>query len=389
MENKIADVRKRLEAEGVTHATLDQIQRIAAIELAADKARSDEGKKPPKEKRHAKSADQQVDSDLQAVRDRTAALVAETAAVGLSYQEGEKRKIALDLEQAALAKLRDEAIKKGETDLSGIKISEDQRRKIDEVSEAYAMQAEELRRVRENQEQVEQASNDFYDSFKSGMLDAVTGARSLSDALADILKKLSQMLLNSAFDSLFKPTSGGVGGGPLGGIFSAVGGLFGGGGGAGSTGDPWAGLRFANGGPVSGPGSGTSDSILAHLSNGEFVVNANAAARHRGLLEAINAGMIPGFAVGGSVGTPSVSTPSVSVPHVPSAAAVAPASPAGGGDMNVTIAVEVSGARGNQEISEFVNKGVAQGIKQFSESDNFKRIAARGAKDALGRGWVR
>lgn len=45
---------------------------------------------------------------------------------------------------------------------------------------------------------------------------------------------------------------------------------------------------FATGGYISGPGSGTSDSIPARLSNGEFVVNAQATKRNRSLLEAIN-----------------------------------------------------------------------------------------------------
>lgn len=48
--------------------------------------------------------------------------------------------------------------------------------------------------------------------------------------------------------------------------------------------------RFAPGGPVFGSGTGTSDSIPAMLSNGEFVVNANATAKNRSLLEAINSG---------------------------------------------------------------------------------------------------
>ncbi len=47
---------------------------------------------------------------------------------------------------------------------------------------------------------------------------------------------------------------------------------------------------FRTGGQVRGPGSGTSDSILAWLSNGEFVVNADAAAKHLPLLAAINSG---------------------------------------------------------------------------------------------------
>lgn len=53
---------------------------------------------------------------------------------------------------------------------------------------------------------------------------------------------------------------------------------------------------FATGGYVSGPGSGTSDSIPARLSNGEFVVNAKATARNRQLLEAINSNERVSFA---------------------------------------------------------------------------------------------
>lgn len=45
---------------------------------------------------------------------------------------------------------------------------------------------------------------------------------------------------------------------------------------------------FYAGGPVSGAGTGRSDSIPAMLSNGEFVINSRATAQNRGLLEAIN-----------------------------------------------------------------------------------------------------
>lgn len=48
--------------------------------------------------------------------------------------------------------------------------------------------------------------------------------------------------------------------------------------------------KFATGGYVRGPGSGTSDSIPARLSNGEFVINAASTSRHRQVLEAINSG---------------------------------------------------------------------------------------------------
>lgn len=64
----------------------------------------------------------------------------------------------------------------------------------------------------------------------------------------------------------------------------------------------------ASGGLLRGPGSGTSDSIPIMASNGEFIVNAEAAKKHHALLAAINggyaAGGIVGYAKGGAVETP-------------------------------------------------------------------------------------
>lgn len=58
---------------------------------------------------------------------------------------------------------------------------------------------------------------------------------------------------------------------------------------------------FATGGYVRGPGTGTSDSIMARISNGEFVVNARATRDNFELLKAINAGKIKKYAQGGLV----------------------------------------------------------------------------------------
>lgn len=55
---------------------------------------------------------------------------------------------------------------------------------------------------------------------------------------------------------------------------------------------------FASGGWVSGPGSATSDNLLARLSPGEFVVSAPAAARAAPVLEDINAGRLRAAAGG-------------------------------------------------------------------------------------------
>lgn len=56
---------------------------------------------------------------------------------------------------------------------------------------------------------------------------------------------------------------------------------------------------FATGGYVSGAGTGTSDSIMARLSDGEFVVNAASTKRNRALLEAINSNERVSVAGGG------------------------------------------------------------------------------------------
>jgi len=61
-------------------------------------------------------------------------------------------------------------------------------------------------------------------------------------------------------------------------------------------------MGFATGGSVKGPGTGTSDSIPARLSNGEFVVNAKATQQNRALLEQINSGAVMGLKDGGPVG---------------------------------------------------------------------------------------
>lgn len=61
---------------------------------------------------------------------------------------------------------------------------------------------------------------------------------------------------------------------------------------------------YASGGAVRGPGTGTSDSIPARLSNGEYVMDAETTRRARPLIEALHRtkGRVAGFANGGGVG---------------------------------------------------------------------------------------
>jgi hypothetical protein len=67
----------------------------------------------------------------------------------------------------------------------------------------------------------------------------------------------------------------------------------------------------ATGGYVTGPGTGTSDSILARLSNGEYVMTAAAVAAHgRAMFDRLN-----GYAGGGAVGSTSSPTDSATPAH--------------------------------------------------------------------------
>lgn len=90
-------------------------------------------------------------------------------------------------------------------------------------------------------------------------------------------------------------------------------------------------LHRAGGGPIAGPGTTTSDSIPAMLSNGEFVINAASTKKYRSLLEAINSGHMAHFATGGI------------------AATLAPSPTASGGSSPVSVQVNNHGGGGLSE----------------------------------------
>lgn len=80
---------------------------------------------------------------------------------------------------------------------------------------------------------------------------------------------------------------------------SGITGLFGGAAGAS--------VMAATGGYIRGPGTGTSDSIPARLSNGEFVVREAMVRKYGvGFMHAINRGRLAGFADGGLVSSPAM-----------------------------------------------------------------------------------
>ncbi len=62
------------------------------------------------------------------------------------------------------------------------------------------------------------------------------------------------------------------------------------------------GKKYANGGIISGPGTGTSDSIVAMVSNGEAIIPAKSVAQNPDLVRGLIAGNVPKFSIGGIMG---------------------------------------------------------------------------------------
>lgn len=128
-------------------------------------------------------------------------------------------------------------------------------------------------------------SDELTDFFSKGKF-------SFSDFLGSIKVGLARLAAEDVIGAIGGAIGigGSSGGSALGGIVSGavdwLGGLFG----------------FRDGGKVRGPGTTTSDSIPALLSDKEFVVNARAAEKHGPLLERINNDGLFGFARGGRVG---------------------------------------------------------------------------------------
>lgn len=147
-------------------------------------------------------------------------------------------------------------------------------------------------------------------SALSGFVSDLMHGTNAAQALQNQLLKIADKLISMAADQLVSAAFGGLGGGSgsssgAGGLFGSIGQLLGiGGGSAVADATMW----LADGGHVAGPGSSTSDSIPAMLSNGEFVVNAAATKKHGALLAAINSGRVARLATGGMVGPAATSS---------------------------------------------------------------------------------
>lgn len=171
--------------------------------------------------------------------------------------------------------------------------------KIQEIGVGINQSSKYMKEMRDG---VQQAVGAGFNTF---LTDAIINSKSLGEAfhnaaktmLADLARMAIQIEEEQFLRALF---SGGKGGGGLFGLFGSGGFSVGLGGSGSVVSDP----GFASGGYVRGPGSTTSDSIPARLSDKEYIVSAQATQRPGvlSLLDAINGGLrVPQFASGGYV----------------------------------------------------------------------------------------
>lgn len=183
---------------------------------------------------------------------------------------------------------------------AGIAITPELESRINTTAKAYADASTAAQMMADKQDEAKQKAKEWADlqqGLVSGFLKDLKNGVAPVDALYNAINRLADVAIDNLVKRLFEVQGMGGSGGLFGGLLGFVGNLLGFAGG-GEVNIP----KLAGGGHVRGPGTTTSDSIPAMLSNGEYVVNAAATAKHRPLIEAINSGRLAAFAKGGGVG---------------------------------------------------------------------------------------
>ena len=235
----------------------------------------------------------------------------------LAVTERERRSIAEQL----LAKEQEQARLKLETIANDPRSSGDQVQGArDQLSQLPSIQQAQKDRlsadfkspIAQYRDQLKAAGDDINASFQSievgglrsledGLVDVITGVRSVGDVFKSIANQIIADLIRIAIQKVIVNALGSIIGHADGGEIPK----FAGGGSI---------QKFAGGGQFRGPGGPRTDNLLALVSPGEFIINAAATKDNLALLQMINEGRTPGFADGGLIPAPS----SIKAPSFPS-----------------------------------------------------------------------
>jgi tape measure domain-containing protein len=237
---------------------------------------------------------------------------------------------------------------------AGASATDAQKQSIRELVVEIEAQNAALQRTQEAMEGAKGLAKDFLGGLMSDLMNGTDAATALANAFSNLAAKLMDMALNSLIESLFANLMGGAGGGLLGGIFGfSEGGI----------------VHAATGGLIRGPGTSTSDSIPARLSDGEFVVRASQTAKHLDLLRAINDGKVAGFLTGGLVGdSPAIRAANDNIGHANDNAAPV---------VTISAPITVNGSAGTPEQNNDLAKQMRRQLEAGMRSVVAGEIAAQ------------
>ena len=174
---------------------------------------------------------------------------------------------------------------------------------LEKLAQMPGAQGEAARNSLENMKlkiaELKTAGNELEKAFKEGLTQGIqsslmglaNGTMTLKDAVKNLAITILNAMTQIAAQQLAMQASSAIGGwlGFAGSAASAAGGA----------------VAAATGGHIRGPGTSTSDSIPARLSDGEFVVRAAMVSRYGvDFLHAINRGQLGKYASGGLVSSP-------------------------------------------------------------------------------------
>lgn len=266
-------------------------------------------------------------------------------------QDTERQALAMSGQQAAAFRFEQQML--AESQRNGITLTDQQRQEISNLAQGMASADASVQNYVASQEQAAEVSRFFGEQAVDALSGLLSGTMSAEQALQGLVQTLIRAALQAAI----------LGEGPLAGLLGGNGNkpkVPSGGGGKKAGGSLLGAiLGLKDGGHVRGPGTATSDSIPARLSNGEFVVNAKATRKNRAVLEAINNGSVAAFASGGYAGD----APALRKPGLIAANSNAPTgSPV---NINTTVSVNATGGEPGQnaELAARVGKQVEQQMR--------------------------
>lgn len=262
----------------------------------------------------------------------------------LATTNAERKRIALQIleREQALARISlQQVIDDPKSSEAAVRQARADRERLADIQTAQRGQAEQThegpgarfaRELHESKDQIiediEGIKVDGLNALNDELVNAIMGAESLGAAFKNVANQIIADLLRIAIrQAIIKPLASALGFG-----FADGGEIPG----------------FASGGMFAGPGGPRSDSLLARVSPGEFIINAESTRRYLPLIAAINDNRLPGFADGGPV-PGRLSLPSISN-----------ASLQRGGNGGVTVIVNAQDAVLADTVRQWVADGVAQ-----------------------------